>query len=41
MSDWSSDVCSSDLRCVPGDAVRVDEGSVVSMGDHWLTLRRG
>jgi uncharacterized RDD family membrane protein YckC len=28
-------------RCVPGDAVRVDEGSVVSMGDHWLTLRLG
>ena len=28
-------------RCVPGDAVRADEGSVVSMGDHWLTLRRG
>lgn len=28
-------------RCVPGDVVRADEGSVVSMGDHWLTLRRG
>jgi len=28
------------LRCVPGVAVRVEEGAVISMGDHWLTLRR-
>jgi hypothetical protein len=26
--------------CVPEQAVRVSEGSVVSMGDHWLTVRR-
>jgi uncharacterized RDD family membrane protein YckC len=26
--------------CVPEQAVRVAEGSVVSMGDHWLTVRR-
>ena len=26
--------------CVPEQAVRVAEGSVISMGDHWLTVRR-
>ncbi len=26
--------------CTPEQAVRVFEGSVVSMGDHWLTVRR-
>lgn len=26
-------------RCAPGEVVHVAEGSVVSMGDHWLTLR--
>jgi len=28
-------------RCVPGEAVYVSEGSIVSMGDHWLEVRRG
>jgi pSer/pThr/pTyr-binding forkhead associated (FHA) protein len=26
--------------CEPGRAVHVTEGSVVSMGDHWLTVRQ-
>nr|WP_294692678.1 RDD family protein [uncultured Friedmanniella sp.] len=26
--------------CVPEQAIRVPEGSVISMGDHWLTVRR-
>jgi uncharacterized RDD family membrane protein YckC len=28
-------------RCVPGETVYVSEGSIVSMGDHWLEVRRG
>ena len=27
-------------RCPPGDVVYVSEGSIVSMGDHWLEIRR-
>ncbi len=27
-------------RCQPGDVVYVDAGSIVSMGDHWLEIRR-
>ena len=27
-------------RCAPGDVVYVSEGSIVSMGDHWLEIRR-
>lgn len=29
------------FRCVPGQVSYVGEGSVVSIGDHWLTVRRG
>jgi uncharacterized RDD family membrane protein YckC len=28
-------------RCVPGETVYVNPGSIVSMGDHWLEVRRG
>jgi uncharacterized RDD family membrane protein YckC len=28
-------------RCVPGETVYVSPGSIVSMGDHWLEVRRG
>ena len=28
-------------RCVPGETVYVNAGSIVSMGDHWLEIRRG
>ncbi len=28
-------------RCVPGETVYVSAGSIVSMGDHWLEIRRG
>ena len=28
-------------RCTPGVRVYVDAGSIVSIGDHWLELRRG
>jgi uncharacterized RDD family membrane protein YckC len=28
-------------RCKPGDVVYVSAGSIVSMGDHWLEIRRG
>ena len=28
------------IRCLPEEAVPVAEGAVVSMGDHWLKLRR-
>jgi uncharacterized RDD family membrane protein YckC len=28
-------------RCRPGDVVHVSDGSIVSMGDHWLEIRRG
>jgi predicted component of type VI protein secretion system len=28
-------------RCQPGDVVYVDAGTIVSMGDHWLEIRRG
>jgi hypothetical protein len=28
-------------RCVPGETVYVSAGSIVSMGDHWLEVRRG
>jgi FHA domain len=28
-------------RCVPGETVYVSVGSIVSMGDHWLEIRRG
>ena len=28
-------------RCEPGEAVYVNPGSIVSMGDHWLEVRRG
>jgi uncharacterized RDD family membrane protein YckC len=28
-------------RCVPGEPVYVNPGSIVSMGDHWLEVRRG
>ncbi len=27
-------------RCRPGDVVYVSPGSIVSMGDHWLEIRR-
>jgi pSer/pThr/pTyr-binding forkhead associated (FHA) protein len=27
-------------RCAAGEVVRVAEGSIVSMGDHWLEIRR-
>ena len=28
-------------RCAPGETVYVDPGSIVSMGDHWLEVRKG
>jgi uncharacterized RDD family membrane protein YckC len=28
-------------RCVPGETAYVSAGSIVSMGDHWLEVRRG
>jgi uncharacterized RDD family membrane protein YckC len=28
-------------RCQPGEVVHVSAGSIVSMGDHWLEIRRG
>jgi uncharacterized RDD family membrane protein YckC len=28
-------------RCQPGEVVHVSPGSIVSMGDHWLEIRRG
>ena len=28
-------------RCQPGEVIYVSEGSIVSMGDHWLEVRRG
>jgi predicted component of type VI protein secretion system len=28
-------------RCQPGEVVYVGAGSIVSMGDHWLEIRRG
>ena len=28
-------------RCQPGEVVYVSAGSIVSMGDHWLEIRRG
>jgi uncharacterized RDD family membrane protein YckC len=28
-------------RCQPGDVVYVGPGTIVSMGDHWLEIRRG
>jgi hypothetical protein len=28
-------------RCQPGDVVYVSAGTIVSMGDHWLEIRRG
>ena len=28
-------------RCQPGEVIYVDAGSIVSMGDHWLEIRRG
>jgi hypothetical protein len=28
-------------RCPAGEVVRVAEGSIVSIGDHWLEIRRG
>ena len=28
-------------RCAPGETVYVNPGSIVSMGDHWLEVRRG
>ena len=28
-------------RCTPGVRVYVDAGSIVSIGDHWLEVRRG
>jgi hypothetical protein len=27
-------------RCRPGDVVHASAGSIVSMGDHWLEIRR-
>jgi predicted component of type VI protein secretion system len=27
-------------RCQPGEVVHVSPGSIVSMGDHWLEIRR-
>ena len=27
-------------RCAPGDVVQVDVGSIVSIGDHWLEIKR-
>ncbi len=29
----------SSLRCEPGQVVSVEEGSIVSLGDHWLEIR--
>ena len=28
-------------RCRPGEVIYVNAGSIVSMGDHWLEIRRG
>src|SRR3546814_18381228 len=43
ISDWSSDVCSSDLRCYSGINVLILWGAVVErgfLGQRWLTFRQ-